>query len=107
MAWSKSAYADGELALLLPADGAAPKGYVVYVHGGGFCCTQFFNYKHSLTFLCRAGFAVVGVDYPQAPQSSFPRPQLAVLRAVRAAEALLPGMREAGFSLIGDSAGKC
>ena len=60
MEWSKETYADGELAILLPADGARPRGYVVYVHGGGFCCTRFFHYKQSVTFLCRAGFAVAG-----------------------------------------------
>jgi len=78
----------------------------MYVHGGGFACTSFFQYKQSLTFLCRAaGYVVIGVDYPQSTQASFPAPQMALLRALRDACVLFPGMCTVGVHLFGDSAG--
>jgi acetyl esterase/lipase len=82
------------------------KGFVVYVHGGGFACTNFFHYRQSVTFLVRAGFTVLGVDYPQAPTAAFPVPQLSILRSVRAACGHFPAMADGdGIHLLGDSAG--
>ena len=92
----------------VPTAPTAPtaKGFVVYVHGGGFACTNFFHYRQSVTFLVRAGFTVLGVDYPQAPTAAFPVPQLSILRAVRAACGHFPAMAEGeGIHLLGDSAG--
>ena len=93
--------------IMTPFDEIPIKGYVIYVHGGGFVCSTHEIYSHSLTFLVRQGFVVIGIDYPLAPQYRHPVPVLSVLLALQTISLMFPKANEAscGINLLGDSAG--
>jgi acetyl esterase len=83
----------------------APGGTLVFMHGGGWTVLDSSSYAPLLSVLVAAtGWAVVGVDYPRAPENPYPGPVEAcrdVVRAVRDRGASLGGP----LAVAGDSAG--
>jgi len=76
---------------------------ILYVHGGGFICTNIEFYDMSVTYLARQGYTVVGCDYPLAPLSRHPEPIFSILKAIHYIQATKePDTR---YHLLGDSAG--
>eukprot|EP00038_Savillea_parva_P031028 m.82376 g.82376 ORF g.82376 m.82376 type:complete len:459 (+) comp9461_c0_seq1:223-1599(+) len=75
----------------------------VYLHGGGFVACTSQCLLHSVAIpLARNGHLVYSINYPLAPENSFPDPVIAALRAMAYIKA------QTGTSsvvLIGDSAG--
>jgi acetyl esterase len=94
------------LTIHLP-NGAPPGGTLLFLHGGGW--TLFDSETHSplmRALAIKTGWAVVGVDYPRAPEAPYPEPVeacVSVTRTVmRTGRSLgLPGP----LALCGDSSG--
>ena len=59
-------------------------------------------YNQSMTYLVRAGFAACIINYPKAPQYSYPVPQLSVQKALEFAAKRFPHLK---IICLGDSAG--
>lgn len=67
-------YGNGDEQLLdyiEPAD-AAPRGVVVFVHGGGFRTMSKSTHRPLASILAKAGYAVVNIDYRLAPEHPYP-----------------------------------
>lgn len=85
-----------------------PQPAMVYLHGGGFTLFSIDTHDRLMReYAARGGFAVIGVDYPLAPEARFPV-------ALDAIEALVMWLGENGrkwdvdperIALAGDSAG--
>ena len=63
--------------------GALSDSVVLYLHGGGFVCSEAEMYYNSCTYLVRRGCSVFVADYPLAPQDRHPQPLLAVRSDLR------------------------
>jgi acetyl esterase len=80
---------------------------VFWIHGGGYIAgsrTEMANYAR---ILAAGGYAVVAVDYPLAPEHSYPAPVIALNRALAFLSANAARLRldRSQFILAGDSAG--
>jgi acetyl esterase len=84
------------------------RGLVVYLHGGGWVMLDLDTHDHILRMLAvLSGAAVLGLDYPRAPETRFPAVPdlcLAALRAVPGHPALA-AHAGGGVILAGDSSG--
>lgn len=81
---------------------------VLYLHGGGFCLGSLDSHDRVMRLLARhSGLAVVGIDYPLAPEARFPVAVelLTGLLAEFARVAPELGVTETMPALAGDSAG--
>lgn len=92
----------------LPAKAARPLPALVYLHGGGFVMFSVETHDRLMREYAALGqFAVIGVDYPLAPEHKFPaaldRLTEFVLWLARHAESL--GVDAERLALGGDSAG--
>jgi acetyl esterase len=53
--------------------GAGPSPALIYLHGGGFVMFSLDTHDRLMReYAARGGFAVIGVDYPLAPEARFP-----------------------------------
>ncbi|MGE0426901.1 MAG: alpha/beta hydrolase fold domain-containing protein [Hydrogenophaga sp.] len=89
---------------------AAPKGLIVYFHGGGWVIGTVAGYHpFTATLANRTGCAVLSVDYRLAPEHPFPLPVDDALAAIRwaASDAAAKAIGIAPRTLVamGDSAG--
>lgn len=84
------------------------KGLIVYLHGGGWVMLDLDTHDHILrTLAIHSGCAVIGIDYPHAPEVRFPdlpRQCAAAVAEVRARAAEF-GPDAARPILAGDSSG--
>lgn len=94
------------LTIHLPNDGP-PRGALLFLHGGGW--TLFDSETHSplmRALAAQTGWAVVGVDYPRAPEAPYPEPVEACASVTRT---LMRTGRDLGLpgpvALCGDSSG--
>jgi len=78
------------------------RGAILYAHGGGWISCNSEILLHSITPLARAGFVVYSIDYPLAPESTYPEPVFSVLKALSWMK-VRDGCSE--VFLLGDSAG--
>lgn len=86
-----------------PLDGA-----LVYLHGGGFVLFSIDTHDRLMReYADRAGIAVIGIDYPRAPEARFPQPLEACIDALRwlRANASTLGFDATQTFVGGDSAG--
>lgn len=100
----------GELSLRIyrPRDGGAPRGGVLYLHGGGFVLGHPRDYDGVVSLLCeQSGCVIVQVDYRLAPEHPFPAAvddcYAGLVWLSKHAEAL--GVDPARIAIAGDSAG--
>jgi acetyl esterase len=83
-------------------------GALVYLHGGGFVLFSIDTHDRLMReYAHRTGIAVIGIDYPRAPEARFPRPLEACVDALRwlRANASMLGFDAAQTFVGGDSAG--
>jgi len=99
-----------DLPVRLYVPSKAPKGLIVYFHGGGWVIGTVAGYHpFTATLANRTGCAVLSVDYRLAPEHAFPLPVDDALAAVRwatsseAVQAL--GVEPRTVIAMGDSAG--
>jgi acetyl esterase len=81
---------------------------LVYLHGGGWTFLDLDTHDRVMReFAARSGWAVVGVDYPLAPEAPFPAAieHCAALVAWLGEEAAALGLDAARLAIAGDSAG--
>jgi acetyl esterase len=84
-----------------------PAPGIVYFHGGGWTLLGLDTHDRIMReYAARSGWAVIGVEFPQAPETPFPGALDTCLAAVRALGAA-PGRfgLEPTFALAGDSSG--
>lgn len=93
------------LEIIEPVAGAGDRNgeAIVYVHGGGWIAGRKELYTRYLTFLAEAGYLVINVEYPLAPENPHP----GILRSLfRALDWIEANRKEVtGFHVMGDSAG--
>lgn len=90
------------------APATAPRGLVVYAHGGGFVVGDVEGYDHLLRTLCHSSdCVVVAMDYRLAPEHPFPAAVDDVCAALwwAAAHAAELGADPTRLAVAGDSAG--
>jgi acetyl esterase len=93
---------------LVSTEAGAPKGAILYLHGGGFAFASLHTHERLMRRLARAsGLMVVGVEYRRTPEHPYPAALDDALAAFRWLGAggdgrFPPGLRTA---LVGDSAG--
>jgi len=92
---------DERLEVIAPRPGAAERRPVVYFHGGGWILGTKESYTRHLTFLAEAGYPVINVEYPLAPEHPHPSLLRSLLRALDWIGERYPG----GVHVAGDSAG--
>ena len=94
---------DERLEFIAPRADAPSRSPVIYLHGGGWILGKKESYTRFLSFLADAGYPVLNVEYPLAPE----RPHPAILRSLFSAldwiEANHPEFP--GYHAMGDSAG--
>lgn len=83
--------------------GFAARDAVVFIHGGGWMMGTKNFYSHDLMFLAEAGYPVLNIEYPKAPEHPYPRQIRAVLAALIFIRRSFPEARR--VHLMGDSAG--
>lgn len=94
--------------LYVPPDGSAPRGLVVFYHGGGWVICGLDTHDQTCRELCsRSGAAVLSVDYRLAPEHPFPAPVEDAWAALRWAHdhAGELGADPDRMAVAGDSAG--
>jgi acetyl esterase len=76
---------------------------IVYIHGGGWIAGRKELYTRYLSFLAEAGYLVINVGYPLAPENPHP----AILRSLLRAMDWIASNRSdvTAFHVMGDSAG--
>lgn len=96
------------LRLYAPAEPAAQRPAILYMHGGGFVLCDLDTHDNICRALCNAaGALVVSVDYRLAPEQPFPAAPEDAYRALLwlQAEAETLGVDAANITVAGDSAG--
>lgn len=84
-----------------------PLPALVYLHGGGWTLLDIDTHDRMMReHAARSGWAVVGIDYPRAPETVFPGALHACLSAVRSlTDSAGDGVLSPPFALGGDSSG--
>ena len=91
-----------------PAPGAAHRGALLHIHGGGMVLGSARSSQHiPAAMAAKLGLPVASVDYRLAPEHPFPAPQEDCLAALTwlAANAETLGIDPARIGVIGESAG--
>lgn len=91
-----------------PEASAEQPPLIVYLHGGGFVLFSIDTHDRLMReYADRAGIAVIGIDYPRAPEARFPQPLEACIDALRwlRANASTLGFDATQTFVGGDSAG--
>lgn len=94
--------------IYLPQGCETPAPALIYAHGGGFTLFSLETHDRLMReYAAQGGFAVVGVDYPLAPEAKFPRALDLITELVLRlhAEGAAYGVDGARLALGGDSAG--
>lgn len=91
------------LEVIEPSAGAKQDAAIVYLHGGGWIAGRKELYTRYLTFLADAGYLVINVEYPLAPENPHP----GILRSLLGAMDWIEANRKdvSAFHVMGDSAG--
>ena len=83
-----------------------PLPTLIYFHGGGWALLDIDTHDRIMReYAAASRWAVVGVDYPRAPESRFPDIVLACAAAVREIASMNSGRRGGPIALAGDSSG--
>lgn len=88
------------------AEGRLP--LLLYLHGGGYILGDLDTHDRVMRLLAReSGWAVLGVDYPLAPEAKFPTQLLAITTLIERLAEVLQGreIATARYAFAGDSAG--
>ena len=91
------------LTYLAPRPGTAPRGAVLYFHGGGWIIGAKETYTPFLSFLAEAGYPVFNIGYPLAPENPHPGILRSLFRALDWIAEHHPEVT--GYHTMGDSAG--
>ncbi len=91
------------LEVIEPGAGAKKDAAIVYLHGGGWIAGRKELYTRYLSFLAEAGYLVINVGYPLAPENPHPGILRSLLRAMDWIETNRKDV--SGFHVMGDSAG--
>ena len=115
LTWSlggKSVASDPVDWLCMPARLYRPAGHgpwplLIYLHGGGWTLLDLDTHDRLMrSYVLASGWAVLGLDYPLAPETRFPDSVLACAEAVnQVLSSELLGAREGQVVLGGDSSG--
>lgn len=92
-----------KITYLAPKPGLAPRGAVLYFHGGGWIIGSKDTYTPFLGFLAEAGYPVFNVGYPLAPENPHPGILRSLFRALDWIADQHPEVT--GYHTMGDSAG--
>ena len=92
---------DERLEIIAPRDDVPQHRPVVYFHGGGWILGTKESYTRHLTFLAEAGYPVINVEYPLAPDNPHP----GILRSLLRALDWIAERQPDGVHVAGDSAG--
>lgn len=84
-------------------EGAAMKGVLLYLHGGGYFACSARTHRPATTEFARLGFRVYAPDYRLAPEHRFPAAVEDAVSAYRALRASLGA--DTPIAIAGDSAG--
>ena len=106
---------DGTISVQVPLDeNGRPrkevKGFIIYVPGGGFAATAFYQYSSSTTPFVRRGFVAIGIDYAKssamsATASAPGKVREIVQKVLEHGVPAFPDMLRLGVHVMGDSAG--
>jgi acetyl esterase/lipase len=88
-------------------DSSTPPKYILYIHGGAFCCCNSGTHRGLLMRLVyRTQATLLSVNYRRPPEDPFPTPlDDCVAGYVHLLETLGPGAKNAHIIIAGDSAG--
>ena len=111
----RTSLGDGTISVQIPLnENGRPrenvKGFIVYIPGGGFAATAFYQYSSSTTPFVRRGFVVFGIDYEKSSAMSATASAPGKVREIvqKVLEHVVPAwpdVLQLGVHVMGDSAG--